>query len=112
MFRKSFIAPDGTSIGNPNDDHADQARAYLASKGIKAKDYADLYTQMFALGFARASEDSTQFHIERPQGLSRAQKAETIVKLLSGKDVFVNDRRFTESKGRNDVASLIEQLKD
>ena len=86
------------------------ARRYLESKGIVAKDYLDLYTQMFALGFARVSQDGNQFHIERQDGLSKAQLAYADDMRLNKFEVFVNDQRYTESKARNGVSTLSEQI--
>ena len=106
---KTFLSANGETIGGRHADHADTARAYLASKGIVAKDYTDLYTQMFALGFARVSQELNQFHIERPSGFSRAQKKVIENKVAAGFNVFVNDRRYTESKERN-ASTLGEQI--
>ena len=87
-------------IRNPDDDHADIARTFLATKGIAAKDYLDLYTQMFALGFARATEEGTQLHIESPSGFSRAQEDVIKAKALAKLEVFINDRRYIDSKAQ------------
>jgi len=109
MIAKSFMSSNGDFIGIRG-DHADQGRAYLASIGVTPKDYSDIYTQMFSRGFARISVDGNDFHIERPQGLSSAQKSAVEDRLIAGFSVFVNDRRYTESKENNHAKTLIDQL--
>ena len=97
-MRKTFISRNGEIIGNVNEDHADVARRHLASVGVTPKDYEDLYVQMFRLGFVRVGVDSRELHVEHKQPLTRAQKVKIEDALLAGKEVYVNDRRFTESK--------------
>lgn len=109
MQAKSFISQSGQLVGNGG-DHADIARRHLAALAIVPRDYEDLYNQMFRLGFARSSEDSSQFHIERPAGLSRAQQKLVQDKLFDGKEVFINDRRYVESKLVRGTMSLADQL--
>ena len=110
-MRKTFISQDGEIIGAVNEDHADSARRHLAAIGVTPEDYEDLYVQMFRLGFARVGEDSRELHVEHKVPLSRAQRNYIEDALIAGKGVFVNDRRFTESKAvRGTDHTLAEQL--
>ena len=97
-MRKTFLSKDGESIGNPGEDHADIARAYLASAGVAVRDYLALYTEMFARGFARVTQEGNQLHIERPGGFSGAQEAVIEAHVRAQIKVFANDGRYTESK--------------
>jgi hypothetical protein len=107
---KTFLSSAGEFVSaSPVDDHVDIARRVLRAQDITAKDYLDNYTLMFALGYARVNQEGNQFHIERKAGFSKAQKVVIEDKLLAGFEVFVNDRRFTESKERNGI-SLADQL--
>ena len=95
---KTYMNSDGARLGETDEDHADIARRILPLHGKPVDDYAGLYTHMFALGYARVAEDAKEFQIEHKIPLSEAQQAVVENATLSGKEVFINNRRFVESK--------------
>jgi hypothetical protein len=110
-MRKFYMAPDGKMEGEPHEDHADIARRILPTLGLEAEDYGDLYTKMFAAGYARVAVDGKEFHIERKAGFSRAQRIAAEDAVLAGKRVVINNRQFVESKAVRGVSmTLAEQL--
>lgn len=110
-MRKYFISDTGTLVGNQGEDHADIARRVLPTYGVKITDYNSLYTGMFGLGFARVATDAVDFMIERAAGLSRSQQQHAEDALLAGKNVYINNQRFTESKHvRGTSGTVVEQL--
>lgn len=98
MMRKTYMRDDGILLGEPDEDHADIARRILPLHGKPMDDYGGLYTHMFALGYARVAEDVREYHVEHTKPLSEAQRAAVEDVALRGKAVFVNNKRFVESK--------------
>jgi len=57
MTDRYFLAPTGDKVAlSAMEDHADVGRRVLADIGICPKDYADIYDQMFQLGYTRVVE--------------------------------------------------------
>lgn len=110
-MKKFFLSHDGQLVGEPNEDHADIARRVLPELGGTIGDYAGLYDQMFAFGFARVAVDSKEFHIERKEGLSDAQRQVMEEALRTSIEVYFNDQRFIASKEIRGVGgTLADQL--
>lgn len=98
VMGKTYMKTDGTLLGEPDEDHADIARRILPLHAKPVDDYGNLYVQMFALGYARVAADAREFHVEHNIPLSEAQQAVVDDAALNGKAVFINNRRFVESK--------------
>src|SRR5438105_6278257 len=102
MEKRFFLRPDGQpeKLQTGEHDHADTGRRILAAKGIVPRDYADIYTQLFRLGYARVAELDELIYVENDgHPLSPEQSAHLEDdSLRTGKPVKLNDRYFVGTR--------------
>jgi len=109
VTKRYYLTPDGTKVDQTAaEDHADVGRRVLADRGIKPKDYADSYDQMFNLGFARVVEFKERICAENPKLPLTDPQMAFLIRRQSDcggqRELTINDKKFCETRRGGSLA--------
>jgi hypothetical protein len=95
---KYFLSSEGVRTariaGKPGAGHIE-----IAQTAEQLDPKADVYQQMFALGYVRVLESAKQLHVDAPKPLTGGQRRFLDGKLIGEKRLIINSVDFMGSRG-------------